>query len=513
MSITFINDLQRPPFAALAGKIAYWHIALAIALYCCIGAVIDFSLNPELVFPFDDSYITLHNVRTLLSGADSNFPLSPALSGATSALHLLLVAAFSLALPSIEAGSFAVGWLTFAGYLALLLLLARERGLTPVKSLALVLLAAIIGKTTYQMLNGLETGTAMMAVVASVYSLEFRTMRSRFISGILLGLLPAIRPELAVLSLLLVASTLLDAFNRRDEAVAQSKAGIIALLSGGFLGLAPWIVWYYMSTGDPIPLTISAKTAFFSEACAPAAEKSRYVLNAAANFIGEIGIAVALVAGLLSRRRSWAIAAFIVIFLAAYYLRFPGALGHYWYRYWYPLIPAIFFGAMEMMSARRRYIRLSAYALITISLLFSLAKLPDNMAQTFRDREATTRDHGSLASWINQNLSGDDRLLVHDVGHISWNTDLPLVDLVGLKTPESIQFHKEITYPSCGKQRALAISKIGIKFSATHLVVLDGWDKIFGITSGLREEGWGLQKIRSGRYSVYHLTKPSSAPS
>ncbi len=43
---------------------------------------------PIPVFPVDDAYIVIHNAQVLLGGSDPNYPGSPPLSGATSAVHL-----------------------------------------------------------------------------------------------------------------------------------------------------------------------------------------------------------------------------------------------------------------------------------------------------------------------------------------------------------------------------------------------------------------------------------------
>src|SRR5690349_19048294 len=49
-----------------------------------------------IAFPLDDAYITLHNAQVLWSGSDRNYPGVPALMGATSPVHLALVAGLML---------------------------------------------------------------------------------------------------------------------------------------------------------------------------------------------------------------------------------------------------------------------------------------------------------------------------------------------------------------------------------------------------------------------------------
>lgn len=55
-------------------KTQYICLALFIVVFCSASAIYDFYKNPLFLFPFDDSYITLHNARTLIAGYDAEFP-------------------------------------------------------------------------------------------------------------------------------------------------------------------------------------------------------------------------------------------------------------------------------------------------------------------------------------------------------------------------------------------------------------------------------------------------------
>ena len=56
-----------------------------------LAASLHRALLGSPVFPVNDAYITLHNAQVLHWGHDPNYPGTPALAGATSAVHLALV--------------------------------------------------------------------------------------------------------------------------------------------------------------------------------------------------------------------------------------------------------------------------------------------------------------------------------------------------------------------------------------------------------------------------------------
>ena len=81
-------------------------------------------LNPKSL-PLDDAYITLHNARVLLSGQPDWIYGSSYLAGATSLVHLALVALFATTDPI--RGSVLVGLLGTGLYIAGLVVLPIAR--------------------------------------------------------------------------------------------------------------------------------------------------------------------------------------------------------------------------------------------------------------------------------------------------------------------------------------------------------------------------------------------------
>ena len=129
--------------------------------------------------------------------------VASALNGATSIVHLALIALLLLALPPPFA-LYGAMWLGVLAYALGLVRLCQVGRVPPLAAPLVVLAGLLIGQGPYQLTNGLETGLAMAAVVwALALALEDTARRSRLLAG-LCGTLPFVRPELGLLGLLLL---------------------------------------------------------------------------------------------------------------------------------------------------------------------------------------------------------------------------------------------------------------------------------------------------------------------
>jgi hypothetical protein len=214
-------------------------------------------------------------------------------------------------------------------------------------------------------------------------------------------------------------------------------------------------------------------------------------------------------------RKGIACLLFVAVFLGAYWLEFPSATNHYEGRYLYVLVPLMLFGLTSGLTMTKWRINLFVSAMLCLLLVQALVTFPSHLRYIDATRSFTTNELIPVAEWANANLPPDARVLVHDAGYISYGTNLKLFDLVGLKTPESAKSHRELTWPSCGRDRALAYQRIAQQSHATYLIASRGWDPPFGFSKALRDGGWQLDRVRSANeggtgYDVYALTPPPS---
>ena len=244
-----------------------------IAALAPLVAGLLLALPGGLAFPIDDAYITLHNVDVLQSGADRNFAGASALHGATSPLHLALVAAAALLLP-LPLASLLVCLLGAALYgLGLARLTFALGGSVRLAAMATGL-GVLACATPFHLLNGLETGLAMAAITWSLL-LAMRPPEPWRLP-LLCGLLPFLRPELSLLSVLLLARHAW--LGGRADSARGIARWLLRDAALALLAAAPWLLWNFVSMGQLIPATVSAKAYYFAEANLPAADRLRLLL-------------------------------------------------------------------------------------------------------------------------------------------------------------------------------------------------------------------------------------------
>ncbi len=448
-----------------------------------------------MLFPLDDAYITLDNARTLLTGVDHNYG-QPALVGATSPIHLALVAGLGMLFP-LAAASLVINAAAATAYAAALWAVSGLGGAK--RTLRLGILGIGLAAAIPHLFNGLETGLALAGVA---WSLVLASRSSAVALPLLLGSLPFVRPDLAPWSL---ALTLWRAYvagrDVRDWRAGARRLG--ADLSLVFVAATPWLAWTSISLGTLFPSTVIAKRAFFAQEGLPLSMKALIVTQI---LFGSLlaPLALALVAG---RRAPLAIpiSATLFAFLAAYTMTFPGGLFHNNFRYLALVVPFCLYGVAYTKHMSGLLTKIGTFTFLVVLATTGVFRLTLGYQLTADDEAA--------AVWAREHLAPNARVLVHDAGIPAWETGLRLVDVVGLKSPESIPQHVRLTAPTLGRERAEAVSRIALASGATHAIVLDDpfWIEI---DDDLRRKGWGLDLLRkptvSPGYWIYALTPPAA---
>lgn len=277
-------------------------------------------------------------------------------------------------------------------------------------------------------------------------------------------------------------------------------ASDIALIA---LAVAPWFAWSWFSTGQLTSLTAAAKSAFFAESNLPLLRKLDFFADA----LILSGILPLLLGVLfLFRTPVWfPVLFFYVAFFGAYFVVFAGGLSHNNWRYLYLLAPVGLVGYAVLLRELRQFSFIAVPAIFGGLLFF----LPPQWKAFSEQREFTAIEQKSLVEWADSGLPKDARILLHDAGYFAWATSFSVFDIVGLKTPSSIDFHKKYTLPTGGADRLNAVDAIARKHNVTHAIILNGpfWGRL---AEDLRNTGWALTELRSpnGRgYSVYAISR------
>jgi hypothetical protein len=314
------------------------------------------------------------------------------------------------------------------------------------------------------------------------------------------GTLPFVRPELLLVPIGLIAAEL-----RTDPRGARSTAALVIAAA------APWFLWYVATTGLPYPSTMTAKRAFFAESYWPISGKLRTAVQGLAQFgagLGAIGVGVAALARSHLGKVALAIAG---VFVLAYTLALPSALGHYDGRYLHPLIPIFVFGVV-LLTARR-----PAFGALVIALALgqNIWLLPARLEERTIWTSVTTDELAPLAAWLRTHVDLREPLLIHDAGYLSETTPFRLVDMVGLKTPDSVAVHRRYTEPTLGAGRATSVGIIAERARTRYMVLTPRF--VPDLVPGMRKLGWRLTLVHEVRrhpqvfYQVYAIGPPGGA--
>ena len=484
------NDLLGPGISVAATLAAF-----AVVYYAIGGAY----------FPTDDAFINLHNAQVLRDGFDQNYVGVPALVGATSGVHLALLLAVEQIIRPDTLALFVLSALIAAAYVLGMFGVCINAGCSRGEATLVALGSLVVAGALFILLNGMDSGLAMAAVAWNIKLLTDKR-RSLWLP-VLCGLMPFIRPELSFLA----AGSMVILLWERD----RSWSFKVAAVALSVLVYLPFLLWYWLDTGSVIPNTVGAKMYFFAERYTDWWSKSRIAFNAVL-WVVAISFPLALCFRFMRPRTvGFLLTSFMIIFLGSFLWRFPSGLMHNGARYLYVFLPIVLFGVACGLSSS---FRKQTLRLIVISALF----VPVGFAMQFRlyaaDIKGLSASLADVVQWMNTNLPGRPTIMIHDAGYVAYAGRFPLVDLVGLKTPDAAQIHAEMTYPSAGRLRPAAVARIAEKFKPQYLLVREDWNKKAGFVDGLRGNGWTVDEVYAGRApsqtseaDIYHLFRLNPA--
>ncbi|MBS1718150.1 MAG: hypothetical protein JSS72_10520 [Armatimonadetes bacterium] len=480
----------------------------AMMVACGIAYRIIFG---EPSFPVDDAYITLHNAQVMHWGYDPNYAGIPALYGATSAVHLMVMYLGLFLLKPLDA-MYVVTWLGALLYIHGIATLVFDAKGTALQALLISLIGVVCADTAFQILNGMETGLGLAAGMWTIVYFGRTGRTNRIIFGLLLGTIPFVRPEFIAFSGLCIVGTFAKSLFQ-GRPLGPSIATTVKVASLAAVAMTPWIALYLVNTHHIIPPTLPAKRYYFAEETLGKSGQDAYVYAATTDFkrlLGGVWVAgyamVFSYIGIIGR-------VFFSVFLDGYRRMYPVELTSYGHRYLYIWVPCLMIGLTNIT----RWKNYKVVNLLFAYLLWSaLMHVKDESYGTFQSYRAACRNTDvelvGVADWCNQNLPKDSLIVIHDAGFFSYATKFHLIDLVGLKTPYCVERHKRWTWHNGDPGRRLAVSEIIKHYRPQYAVFLMNWTSGFKLAEGIRMAGYEPVVIRSGVYCVYRLDKMKTSP-
>ncbi len=443
-------------------------VVLAAALPLAVFVLRERMIAGTSGFPLDDSWIHLHFARNLAEGAGFAFNPGAPVAGSTAPLWTLLLAAgAALAGPSLAM----VKSLGVAAALGAALVL-RRAAVAWETSPAAALVAAVAllwsGPVAWGALSGMEVTLAALLVAGALWALA----RERLVWTAVAGALAALaRPEAIVLLPLLALA------RRPTPRRLALFAAIVAL------ALLPFVAFCWATTGTPLPSTAAAKVeggllgrlvgvreaarvtwlerpgAFGLEwltwlwrthPLLPLALPAVVLAwRRAGSALGVVGLALlvhplamALLApyrgpGFQEGRYSIHLLPVALLLLAIATTARAGALGghfgapHVFQRACDRLMPGAGWSALASSLARVIYLA---------AALVALAPAADRYAWGVQNINAM---QVHLGRWVDAHTPRTATLALNDVGAIAYLSRRPVLDLMGLVTPEIRAYRRE----------------------------------------------------------------------
>jgi hypothetical protein len=428
----------------------------------------------------DDAYITFRYARNLVEGHGFVYNLGEHVLGTTTPLYTLLLAGAALVTGTRDFPSLAVVLNALFGVASVGLLYALGRRVADhwAPAAAAALLWAVAPYSVTFAVGGMETDLTIALLLGAAYAhVTDRTSSMAVLSALAL----LARPDTAILLGLLW----LDLAWRRKR-IPWREGAIAAAL------LAPWVIFGTLTFGSPIPGSIAAKGAAYRLALG--ADLIRLVQHYSTPFFGHrvlgsswqllgfvVYLSLCLLGGLrIARRnrRTWPLVVYPNLYLAVFAVANP--LLFRWYLS--PPLPfyALFILAGVWTLARDAgllvtqgfgrpvsgYTRKSAgggtdphpgdlpvYQLAVVAL-FTAATVGTSLnAWTLHPDHGPDRPapemawfklellYAQAADVVLANARPGDTLCAGDIGTLGYLTDMPVLDTVGLVTPEVRRYY------------------------------------------------------------------------
>ena len=388
-----------------------YRIILPTVLIVCTLLVLTLWECRPLIPPMDDTYIHLVFGRSLFSGNPLCFNQVEISSGFTSPLWLLPSALASIC-GTEAAPVILMGFSLIAAALALL-------AAGPWTGFLLLM----TGPFFFHASSGMETALASIFVILLWKSIRNETML-RFRPILLAGAFLC-RPELAILAVPLI-------FAIRG----RSARNILILLAPSFIVGILWIIWNLHAAGMLLPSTFYAKQPvnWFSSAASglPGLLKNILLVSPLLIFAAVASIIELFkTASSEVRRKNIALGSFPVLLFAASLLLQPNSF--FQMRYYVPALTATVLVAGHWLRGLKR--KKLNIVLLAASMLPGLLIFGGRRAEASCDVGAIDVDP---ADYLAASATDMETVASADIGAVKWITNMHILDLDGLVTPERL---------------------------------------------------------------------------
>jgi arabinofuranosyltransferase len=393
-------------------------------------------------FPLDDSWIHLHFARNLAEGAGFSYNPGIPVAGSTAPLWTLLLAGVARVVGSSVVMAKVVGVALSIGTALVTRRAALAWGASPLMALGAGVGTAWAGPLVWGALSGMEVSLAALLVAAAMLA---HARRRDALTAILLGLAVLARPEALLLVPLFVAACPLTI----------RRVALFAVIVG--MILAPAVAFSLATVGAPVPATAAAKVeggllgwarglrepALMTWVTRPRRFAWDWILwLTRTNAL----LAVALVPGLVAAwRRAGRALTLPGVVLVAHPLgmallapyREPSFQEG---RYSMHLLPLALVVLAVAATALNRTMGRALVAVYLVAAIVTLPRAGERYAWGVQNINAM---QVHLGHWVAEHVPASASLALNDIGAIAYVSRRPVIDLMGLVTPDILPYRRE----------------------------------------------------------------------
>lgn len=433
----------------------------------------------------DDAYITYRYARNILSGLGFTYNPGEFVQGTTTPLYTLLLTFLGLFVggPNAPFPTIALLINTICdGFTALILWNLGKKLDFPIAGAAAGLFWAVAPFSVTFAIGGLETSFYILGLTSSVY---FYVQRKHQLAALTTSLSILTRPDAILLVIPLILDRLSRLFIQENSQTESQKSMVKELASEALifqLPLAAWFGFAWTYFGNPIPHSVLAKSQAYHLSTYGAF--TRLLQHFATPFMGHhtfgtywirVGLILFPFLCIVGSRKVWKYFPRFwpwIVYPWVYFLTF--SLANPLIFRWYltpPLLPYAFFifiGLQDLLthffdlpsSLKKENNTFSFTSLITLVILFALLILPLR-AWTLHPDHGPDRPAPKMA-WFKLELvykeaaeiiredaqvhalsedSSIPVLAAADVGVLGYHTPLPILDIVGLNSRQSLAYY------------------------------------------------------------------------
>lgn len=417
--------------------------ALAILIAASIFPFVT-AIQVEHEFLGDDQLITLTYAKNIAAGRGFVFNTGDQVLGTTTPLFALVMAGLFFVFPSLPGTSLAV-WLTAVCWGVLIWSFFIFRGAFKLTDRQAALIGAVIAVGGWVTYLGMEAYPFALLLVLSA---GFAATGRPFTAGITAGLLFLTRGEgVLFFGLLWLAAWWAERSPHGEGALRLVRWAPARMGAGFSIPFAMWSVFAMLSFGNIFPNTLSAKVAQVESGLWKPFH--HYLFSdwlaywSVAPWLGSVGTVLFLALAtvglflVLARRRAlWFLPAWLVAYVAGYViLGVPGA--YPWYRLpvEFVLLALVGLGLDGLMRIRRQP---AVGGVVAATVLASMAWSTADKA-LHPTTTAKHRAYRMLSAELAELSTPGQWVAYHEVGYLGYYTELGVVDLVGLVTPDNAE--------------------------------------------------------------------------